>query len=147
MKKNKKNIIIATSLVIILVVIIILCVKNNNSNSKEKEMNDKINSLVKEYYEDYLYNQIGTDYETRTEALKGYEQTGLNVSIYNLIRITNSKQLSEIEKIFVNPDTNEKCDLNNSDVFIYPKSPYNKEDYEIKINLNCGGQNGKSEDK
>lgn len=137
MKNKVIIIIISVYLIIFAILSSILLFKKLDYNKKENRMNDLVASFVKQYYEDDLYNQIGMDFDSKVEALKEYEKNGIHISLYNLIRITNSKKLKELEELFRDPKTDKKCNLNNSEVYIYPNNPYQKEDYKLKIEMEC----------
>ena len=69
--------------------------------------------------------------------LKKYEELGIKVNLDNLSRY-NNKENEELVKTFVNNKNNEACNLQDTKVIIYPKSPYNKTDYTIEVQLVCG---------
>lgn len=87
---------------------------------------NELNSLAKNYYENYLYANA-----ENPEALARYTNVGLaRVSLRQLL-------LHDPES---NPETKnlEKyCDKNETYVKFFPKSPYNKTDYEIEFTYSC----------
>ena len=44
----------------------------------------------------------------------------------------------EAKKNMINKDNNKKCDYDNTKAVVYPKEPYKKNSYNIRIQLDCG---------
>ena len=85
--------------------------------------------LAKNFYENYYYDQVGSEF------VKGHAENGIKIDIANLARINNSDSQAILEE-FKN-SAGENCDSTKSKVTIYPKDPYGKTDYELKIDLEC----------
>lgn len=139
-KINKKAIallaIVLLATVIGIIIIITFKKEEKDLNQKEK-LEDLFETMVIEYYENFYYNQIGKTQEERELFLNKYKSTGIQINLDSLSRYNSEVNNKRIEE-FVNLDTNKKCDLINTISIIYPKEPFNKDSYEIKIKLNCG---------
>ena len=59
---------------------------------------------------------------------------GMKVGLSELI----SAIYYEDPKEFVNDQTKKQCNYNETYVIIYPQNPYTEDDYEMKVNLECG---------
>lgn len=129
----KKYYIVIIVLVLILIVSLIIAV---NDNQKEK-LTSTLKDMGIDFYENFYYQKVGETGEEKTDFLKKYESTGIKVSLDNLSKY-NSDINKELLKEFINKKTKESCDKNDSQVIIYPKSPFGKNDYEISIILACG---------
>ena len=137
--KNKKFIIIAIAVLAIIILTIILCVTVKGKSSEQERLTASLKELGVDFYENFYYNQTGTEEKTRTEFLEKYKDLGIKVSLSSLARYkqANNSEENVLEK-FVNSKTKEACDADSSKVVIYPKSPYGKTDYYIDAILVCG---------
>ena len=88
-------------------------------------------------YENFYYDQVGTNDTEKKEFVKKYETIGIKVNLDNLSRLDSDNNKKIVDK-FVNSKTKEECDKINTRVIIYPKSPYEKTSYDIKTELVCG---------
>ena len=115
-KLNKKLLIlIISTLLITCIVIGLLILKNKNEDNKAKE---KITPIAQRFYEE-TYHPIANE-----EILKDFTSTGIKISLEELIEY-------EEESI----KDYKKYDTSKSNISIYPKQPFGKEDYTIKIEL------------
>lgn len=139
---NKKNLSILIIILLIIIGSIILLV-NLLSNDKKKEPNHQeqlevlFETMIKEYYEEFYYNQIGSTQDKKEEFLKKYKTSGIKINLDSLSRYNSSVNEERI-KAFVNKETNEKCNLENSIGIIYPMEPYKKDSHTISVKLDCG---------
>lgn len=130
--KNKKELLIIIGVVVILVGIILFVLINTDG---EKKLKDKLETLATDYYENNYYDKISSDEATRKQILEKFASTGFTINLNSLSRY---EQFTEQVKEFVNSETDEECDKEKTTITIYPKDPYGKEDYEVKVNLVCG---------
>ena len=134
-KENRKKTIIAAVAVVAVVgaVVVILTLGkpfgNNQIKRWKRQLNDRMGELAKNFYENYYYDQVGSEF------VKGHAENGIKIDIANLARINNSDSQAILEE-FKNT-AGEDCDSTKSKVTIYPKDPYGKTDYELKIDLEC----------
>ncbi len=96
----------------------------------EKITKHEIESLAKDYYENYLYETISNANKEKplSEILKEYETSGFSdISLRQLIIFNDvdGKNLTNF------------CDENKTTLRFYPKSPFGKTDYDIKYNYSC----------
>ena len=133
-KMNKKVCLIICGIVVAIAVIATTVVLILN-RSNEKELNKKLEELGISFYEDFYYDAVTK--QSGTDFLAGYEQIGIKVSLDNLSR-SKGVNTEEIIKFFVNSKTKKACDKDNTKVTIYPKEPYEKKDYKVEIQLECG---------
>ena len=115
MKKTKIVVVIITAL--ILISILLICI--NLINKKEdKKVKKNIEIISSKFYEKSYYTI------TPIELLKDFKEKGIIITL---------KELLEYEEESI--DAYKKYDITKSKVVIYPKNPYEKTDYEIKIKL------------
>lgn len=112
--KNKKKIIIIFIILIILIGLVFFINRNNENNKAKKTLS----TIAKKFYEETYYVTMNKD------IIKDFSNKGINISIEELL------DFEEKEK-----DEYKKYNLNRSKVIIYPKEPYNKNDYKIEIKL------------
>lgn len=134
--KNKKIIIICSVIVAIILAILIFSLLTKG-DSQEKKLTEKMETMGRQFYEEFYYEQVGKSEEEKKSFVKKYETIGIKVSLSNLSRY-NTQNSEEILKEFVNSNTKESCDKDNSKVIIYPQSPYEKNNYKIEVKLECG---------
>ena len=131
-ENRTKTIGIIVGVAVVLVVIIVLLVAKpfgNKDKKVEKQLNDRMSQLAKNFYEDYYFDQVGSEF------VKGHAENGIKIDLANLARINNSDSQSILNE-FKNSE-GEACDTTKSKATIYPKDPYGKTDYELKIALEC----------
>ena len=133
---SKKNNIIITAVVALVLVAGIILLVVFASNNQEKELTKELETIGRNFYEDFYYSQIGENDEERATFLSKYSTIGIKVDLENLARTLDNKD-EELAK-FVNKKTKQSCHLTNSKVTIYPQDPYGKSDYKIDVTLDCG---------
>lgn len=140
---QRKTIIIGASILVAIIGIIVAIVLLIGSKNKEEKLENILKDLGTDFYENFYYNQVGTNEKERAEFLKKFKDIGIKVSLDNLFRYQKEEPKEIIAK-FVNKETKKECDRINSMVIIYPKDPYGKTDYTIDSTLVC---EDKEEDK
>lgn len=133
---NRKNCFIAIT-TLILIIAIILIIIFSSKKSEEDKLNDMLKELGINFYENFYYDQVGTNDTERKEFVKKYETIGIKVNLDNLSRLNSDESKKMVDK-FVNSKTKKECDKSNTRVIIYPKTPYEKDSYDIKTELVCG---------
>ena len=134
-KKNiftKRNIIIAViALVIINIIVGAILIYNNPKN----KLTRSIKYMGKDFYTNYFYNTLkeGRSNKELSEILERYKDTGIKINLKNLSQFDSSKYKEEIDNMV----ENNKCIDTKTRAVIYPKAPYGKDNYKIKIELNC----------
>lgn len=138
MIKNKKiMILISVVILIALIVSFILIFGGKKELSQQEKLTNKMKEMAESFYQNFYYDQVGSNDSERQEFLKKYETIGFKVNLDNLSRYTDIDS-EQILKDFVNDKTNEQCDKYQSQAIIYPKDPYSKTSYTIEIQLYCG---------
>lgn len=132
--KNKRLLIIIGVILIVIVIVLILLFTSKN---EEKNLEGLLEEMGRDFYENYYYDQTGTTDEEKAEFLSRYATIGIKINLDNLGRYNSEANEEKIAE-FVNPDTNESCDKENTRVIIYPKENYGKTDYDIEVELICG---------
>lgn len=133
---SKKRNVIITSVVAGVLVIAIVLIILLGANNQEKKLTSELESIGRNFYEEFYYSQIGSNDEERASFLSKYSTIGIKVDLENLARTLDNKD-EELAK-FVNNKTKQSCHLTNSKVTIYPQDPYGKTDYKIDVTLDCG---------
>lgn len=115
MKNKKLLILIISTLLITCIIIGLLVLKNKNEDNKVKKT---ITPIAERFYEETYYPT------TNEEILKKFTSIGIKISLEELIEFEEE-----------NIDDYKKYDTSKSNISIYPKKPFGKEDYMIKIEL------------
>ena len=103
--------------------------KSIDHDNQEERLKNKLGVLGATYYQIvYLPTVINVD------ELGSYTKDGMKVGLSELI----SAIYYEDPKEFVNNQTKKQCNYNETYVIIYPQNPYTEDDYEMKVNLECG---------
>jgi hypothetical protein len=134
---KKKYIIIGSIIagVILLAVLIILCI--TFFFNKERIVTKKVKSMGVDYYTNYLYDTLakGRDKKDLDKILIKYASIGIKMDLNTLEKYDSGKYKDEIKNL---KSKKKACDKNNTKVTIYPEEPYNKTDYRVEIELDCG---------
>jgi len=139
----KRNIKLIGILILTIIIIFIVIYKCSFSPQKTKKeysavLEENLEIMGKDFYENYFYPVVAKDLENQElkTYLMNYEDSGLKVTL-DILGKYNNQANSEIIKKFYNDKTGEKCDSKNTYVYIYPKEPYQVNDYDLKVELSC----------
>ena len=144
MKKSFKKKLRTALLVLVVVIVIaalavaaIFILKDNSAKQAENERTAHMENLGREFYTELFYKQLA---ESRSkdklvEFLKKYEETGVNTTLDNLSRTANKENQKKVKTLL---SDKHKCNSEKTKVFIYPKAPYGKNDFTLKVELSCG---------
>ena len=125
--KNKKIMFLIAIILFIIAGILILV---NSKIGRESLSRRDIRKITKEFYSFY-YDENNTDDNVKN-YLRKYINTGLTISLGDMEIYIESKSNGGTTYSSL-----EKCDRANSKITIYPKSPFGKDDYELKFDLVC----------
>ena len=138
-KKSKKALIliILIAAVAIAVTIFLIIKFNNPEKRKQEELTAHMETLGSDFYTETLFKQLE---ESRSEAeikdfLQKHEETGISVSLDNLIRTASEENKTKLED-FTYKD--EDCDKDATKALIFPQAPFGRDDYRIEVRLECG---------
>ena len=135
--KNNSVICIVIGAVLVVALIVAACFMFIKKGGQEASLSKSLESMGKDFYENFYYTQVGSTDEERADFLSKYESIGIKINLDNLSRYDENKNADEISK-FVNQKTKKACDKTNTKVVIYPQKPYNKTSYKIETQLDCG---------
>ena len=135
--KNNGIICIVIGVVLVVALIVAACIMFIKKGGQEASLSKSLESMGKDFYENFYYTQVGSTDEERANFLSKYETIGIKINLDNLSRYDNNKNSDKINK-FVNNKTNKACDRTNTRVIVYPQKPYNKTSYKIETQLDCG---------
>ena len=124
------KIIIPIAIVVLVLIVAGILTLINSKEYKEKLITSELRTMTEEFY-GYYYDENNVD-KKATEYLAKFKDTGLGITLGDL-------------KIYLESRTNkkydskklEKCDVANTIVTVFPKSPYGKKDYRIEFKLSC----------
>lgn len=134
LKENKKiAIIIAVALVIL---IAIICALLFSKKSNEEILKVNMEKIGKTFYEDYYYPSQEKSQEDVKAFLEKFQQNGIKINLTNLAKVSKIDQ--SLINDMVNAKTKKKCDFDKTYVTIYPKKPFKKDSYKMKVDLDCG---------
>lgn len=137
-KRNKMILICSIAVGLVIVFVVVFCLTTRSNKSLEDELSESLTKMGEEFYTDFYYVEISKG-KTATEIsdnLSKFKDIGIKINLDNLSRYNDGKNKEEIAKF-----KNEKgtaCDMTNTRAIIYPTSPYGKNDYTIKVELDCG---------
>ena len=126
LKDNKKIVIIGGVLVVLLVIVIVLLMSLDGKEEPTISLEDSLSNFGGKFYTDYYYQRTKDKND-----LKKHKDNGLNLTI------TNLEVLMPLDKETKKMFDDKKCDYDNSKLIIYPKEPYGKNDYIVKVELTC----------
>lgn len=135
-KKNiftKRNIIIIVVLLVIINVLVGSILIYNNPKNKIKR---SIKAMGTDFYTNYFYDTLasGRTKKELSEILERYKDTGIKVNLKSLSQFDSSKYKEDIDSF---AGENKACNLNKTRVIVYPKAPYEKNNYKIIVELDC----------
>ena len=139
-KINKKRFILAIVISIFIIFVVALGIFKIVSlinPDKKDQLTIYLEEMGKDFYENFYYDEIGTTQDEKTDFLSKYDKMGITVSLDTLSKYQNSKN-KEITDKFVNNKTKQVCDRDQTKVMIYPKEPYKRYSYEMKVIVDCG---------
>lgn len=125
--KNKKIIVFIVILLIIIGGIILLINSKIGRNALARRDLRKITSTFYSYY----YDEKNSNNDIKN-FLKKYTKSGLNITLGDM-----EVYIEEVSDGGTKYETLEKCDRAKTKVIIYPKDPFTKTDYRLKIDLVC----------
>ena len=103
--------------------------KSIEHDNQEERLKNKLGVLGATYYQKVYLPTVNN-----VDELGSYTEGGMKVGLSELI----SAIYYEDPKEFVNNQTKKQCNYNETYVIIYPQNPYTEDDYEMKVNLECG---------
>ena len=103
--------------------------KSIEHDNQEERLKNKLGALGATYYQKVYLPTVNN-----VDELGSYTKDGMKVGLSELI----SAIYYEDPKEFVNNQTKKQCNYNETYVIIYPQNPYTEDDYEMKVNLECG---------
>ena len=120
----KIHIFVSMFFIFIIVGIIAMIVNVDSASFKEQRLNRVASTFYKEIY----YDKTGKTDAERAEYLKKYEEKGITFTISDLSKYSNDDILDDVSRY---------CDVLNSVVIVYPKSPFTNTSIETKVILEC----------
>lgn len=137
-KKKKMIQICAISVGLIVVFVVVLLLTKGIKLSQEDKLSKSLTNMGEEFYTEFYYGEIskGKTSSEVSEFLAKFKDVGIKVNLENLSRYNDNANEEEIAN-FKNNDGTE-CNKTNTRAVIYPTSPYGKNDYTIKVELDCG---------
>lgn len=132
-KLLKELIIIFVLLVVVGLLIIVLLGKKTYSSS---DMDESLRKMASDFYVNYYYDDISSNKskEEVADYLKQFKDMGIKIDLENLIQYDESNK-DKIEETFVKNGI--QCDKEGTKAIIYPKEPYEKNDYSIETIIDC----------
>ncbi len=127
-KGNKKKVFAIIGIVLLVLIIGFIIIMNVSKGSRAKlRVKNMANSFYKYYYED---NSDKSDKDKIKVFLSNYADSGLTIKLGDMETYIDTHKVENYKIL-------EKCDKNKTKVTIYPKAPYDKTDYDVKIKMSC----------
>lgn len=140
-KENKKKVIIGVIGLVVVIAIVLVVIFMGGS--QEKKLKNYMTEIGSDFYENFYYQQIGSDDASREEFLKNFTTIGVKVNLDNLSRYSTddnnkNERYAKMISEFINNKTKAECNKENTKAIFYPKEPYHQNDYNLEIVLDCG---------
>ena len=128
----KKTMVIVGVVIIILVAIVLgVILFNGNTKPKAEDLNAYMEQLGKDFYKEFHADLAKEKNEEEVKStLSNYKTNGLKVTLDSLSRLDLEKT-DEIDDMF------EKCDRENTVIYVFPKEPYAAKDFTLTVELDC----------
>ena len=127
-KGNKKNVIAMIGIFILVLLIGAIIALNVSKGARAKlRVRNMANSFYTYYYED---NSDKEDKDKIRVFLSRYAASGLTIRLGDMETYIDTHKVENYKIL-------KKCDKNKTKVTIYPKAPYGKTDYDVKIKMSC----------
>ena len=92
----------------------------------------KIDSLAHDYYENYYYEKIQNSTADFDTIMPKYAKSGMTkVPLRQLLLFDNGRHLNEKDAL------NKYCDIDATNIQIFPEEPYGKQNYRVEYNYSC----------
>lgn len=127
MKKGKKVFAIIGIIILVIIIGLILVFSFSKGFRQELRVKNMAGSFYKYYYED---NSDKKDKDKIKVFLSNYAASGLKVKLGDMETYIDTHKVENYKVL-------KGCDKDKTTVVIYPKAPYTKTDYEVKVNLSC----------
>ena len=124
---DKKKILIGVIALILFFIAVSLLNGFIRNHNNKKALEQALVSLGEKVYQEGYYDNL-------KKEPKENEQEGIKITLNDMFKIVDLNS----GDYFYNRKTNQACNINNSYVKIYPKSPYGVKDYELEFKLDCG---------
>ena len=131
--------VIAVSAVIISALVLAVNIAMNEIYREDRVAERALAALAKDYYENYYYDRVKSTSSDPADALKKYTEIGIpSISLRQLLLVDN-RRFAPYASSFKN--SRYACNNEQTTIKIYPKEPFEKTDYEVKLNLSCSWLN------
>ena len=127
-KGNGKRVLAIIGIVFLVLVIgIILFLSLSKGMRQELRVKNIAGSFYKYYYED---NTDKKDKDKIKVFLSNYASSGLRVKLGDMETFIDTHKVENYNIL-------KNCDKDKTSVIIYPKAPYGKKDYTVKVKMSC----------
>ena len=128
---------VAVALIVVFIVVFVFT-NGKVGGSQEDKLSKSLTKMGEEFYTEFYYKQISQNKSAAevAENLEKFKDIGIKINLDNLARYKDGANKEEIAK-FKNSNGKE-CNVQSTRAIIYPKSPYGKNDYTVKVELDCG---------
>ena len=126
--KNKVNVgIIVIIFLIIILTIGIIFIKKDEIKEEKNDYELEIINIGRKYYKESFYPTI----DDALKDLQEFSENGLN---FDLKTLNEFQSFSGQLKNYLNK---QKCNYENSKIFIYPEPSFKDNDFDIELYLDC----------
>lgn len=128
---RKKQNIVKILIVLLLLFVAFLVVNKYFPRNPQEKAEKKLYELAQKFYGHYYDAKYDSNkpYAIK-ETLDLYKETGLTICLEDLQIYLDTFNIEDYSAL-------DKCDKQGTKVTVYPKSPYEKDDYEIVSTMNC----------
>lgn len=127
--------VVSLSIIGVCFILVIISIIASFIYSPENVVHSSVESLAKDYYENYIYSEIENSDNpdsTPEKALSSYQKHGLTPVKLRQILLHHEKQNAKILTFIEN-----YCDINQTNIRYYPDPPYGKTDYHVSYVYSC----------
>ena len=125
--ENKRLLAIIGIIILFLVIVFVVTFSLSKGKRAEVKLKNLAGIFYKYYYED---NSDKKDKDKIKVFLSNYASSGLTIKLKDMETYIDTHKVEDYKLL-------KKCDNEKTTIVIYPKAPYNKDDYEIRLNMDC----------
>lgn len=125
---DKKILLVTTGVIAILIVIIIFINIYKEKSVSPTTISQNLETIGQDFYENHYYSDMDDE---QKKLLTEFKDQGI------VIDLTNLEVITTLNEELKNNLIKNECNFDETKIVIYPKEPYGKKDYNLKIELSC----------
>ena len=123
------------AVIVLAMMSVILTILFTTLSTPERVITHQVEAISTDYYENYFYDQIGSNATSNTsipEIMEKYLTRGFaKITLNQLLHFDNGRHSGAASTLST------YCDLENTYIKIYPLEPFGRQDYRIDYHYSC----------